>query len=91
MLPDITFNFIKRMKERVKNLLRQKGMTAKGLAEKMGISEAALSLSLSGNPTLSRLQEIADALGVEIGELFTPIYKEEMRCPKCGTRFVVVE
>lgn len=69
MSHEILFNYIKSMKERVKSLLKQKGMTAKELAEKIGISEAALSLSLGGNPTLSRLQEIADALGVEMNEL----------------------
>lgn len=91
MSHEILFNYIKSMKERVKSLLKQKGMTAKELAEKIGISEAALSLSLGGNPTLSRLQEIAGALGVEMNELFAPINNEEMRCPKCGARFLIVE
>ena len=78
------------MKEKVKCLLRQKGMNAKDLAKKMGISEAALSLSLNGNPTLSRIQEIADALGVELGELFAP-FDSPLRCPKCGTKLMLVE
>lgn len=90
MLQIFTFNYIKSMKERVKFLLKQKGMTAKELAEKMKISEAALSLSLGGNPTLSRLQEVADALGVEIGELF--VGKESsLSCPKCGAKLVLTE
>jgi transcriptional regulator with XRE-family HTH domain len=78
------------MKEKVKCLLKQKGMNAKDLAKKMGISEAALSLSLNGNPTLSRIQEIADALGVELGELFAP-FDSPLRCPKCGTKLMLVE
>ena len=80
------------MKERVKYLLKQKGMTAKGLSEKMGISEGALSLSLSGNPTLSRLQEIAKALGVEVGDLFNSSSNASgLVCPKCGTKFQLTE
>ena len=44
----------------LKDLLRRKGMTAKELAVKIGISEGALSKSLSGNPTLERIEQIAD-------------------------------
>ena len=46
----------------LKDLLRRKGMTAKELAVKIGISEGALSKSLSGNPTLERIEQIAAAL-----------------------------
>ena len=42
------------------------------LAKRLGISDIALRQSLNGNPTYSRLKEIADVLNVEIGELFTP-------------------
>lgn len=62
-------------------------MTAKELSVKIGISEGALSLSINGNPTLSRLQEIANALDVEISELFAPSYK----CPKCGAKLQIIE
>ena len=72
------------MKDTVKNLLKEKGMTAKDLALKMGISESALSLSLNGNPTLSRLQEIATALEVEVSELFAPSKGAKIVCPLCG-------
>lgn len=78
------------MKERVKFLLKQKGMTAKELAEKMGITDGALSLSLSGNPTLSRLQEIADALGVNVSELFAS-QESSLYCPKCGAKLQITE
>ena len=78
------------MKERVKTLLKQKGMTAKELAAKMDISEGALSLSVSGNPTLSRMKEIANALGVDISELFAPT-SSVLHCPKCGAKLQLVE
>lgn len=72
--------------KQVKELLKQKGMTAKELAEKLGISEGALSKSISGNPTLERIEQIASALGVEVYELFAPGNSSEgiIRCPNCG-------
>ena len=68
----------------LKDLLRRKGMTAKELAVKIGISEGALSKSLSGNPTLERIEQIATALGVSVPELFAPQPTNTITCPHCG-------
>lgn len=68
----------------LKDLLRRKGMTAKELAVKIGISEGALSKSLSGNPTLERIEQIANALGVSVPELFAPQPTNTITCPHCG-------
>lgn len=68
----------------LKDLLRRKGMTAKELAVKIGISEGALSKSLSGNPTLERIEQIASALGVSVPELFAPQPTNTITCPHCG-------
>lgn len=76
------------MREKVKMLLKLNGITAKDLANKIGISEAALSLCLSGNPTLSRLTEIATALGVEVGDLL-PHSGTIIKCPKCGAKLQI--
>ena len=74
---------------RIKELLKQKGTTAKELALQIGISEGALSKSLSGNPTLGTLQKIATALNVDITELFKTSDKvggsSHLVCPHCGT------
>ena len=59
-------------------------MTAKELAVKIGISEGALSKSLSGNPTLERIEQIANALSVSIPELFAPQPTNTITCPHCG-------
>ena len=75
----------------LKDLLRRKGMTAKELAVKIGISEGALSKSLSGNPTLERIEQIAAALGVAVPELFAPQPTNTITCPKCGTVLEVKE
>lgn len=71
---------------RVKELLKERGTTAKELAAKIGISEGALSLSLSGNPTLERLKAIATALDVPITDLFEREDSEtpQGKCPHCG-------
>ena len=45
-------------------------MTMAQIAEKLGINPITLSQSLNGNPTLSRLTEVANVLGVDVSELF---------------------
>ena len=42
----------------------------KELAEKIGILPITLSQSLNGNPTLSRLTEVAMILDVDVADLF---------------------
>lgn len=56
---------------RIKEIARAKGITMNEIAEQMGINPVNLSSSLNGNPTLNRLQEVANILGVEISDLFT--------------------
>lgn len=55
---------------RIKELCKLKGIPMTEIAQKIGISPITLSQSLNGNPTLSRLTEVADILGVEVPELF---------------------
>ena len=71
---------------RIKEVLKAKGITAKELAVKIGISEGALSLAIHGNPTVETLDKIASALGVEVSELFAPSSSKEglIHCPHCG-------
>ena len=56
---------------RIKEIAKDKGITMGEIAEKLGINPVNLSASLNGNPTLNRLQEVANILGVEISDLFT--------------------
>lgn len=60
------------MNLRIKEICREQGIMMKDLAEKINITEVGLSKSLNGNPTIGRLQEIADALNVDFIELFVP-------------------
>ena len=55
---------------RIKELCKEKHTTMAAVAAKIGINPITLSQSLNGNPTLSRLWEVADALRVDITELF---------------------
>lgn len=54
----------------IKRVAKEKGITMAEIAEKIGISPINLSTSLNGNPTLKRLSEVADVLGVPVRELF---------------------
>ena len=70
---------------RIKEIIKAKGITAKELAAKIGISEGALSLAINGNPTVETLEKIALALGVPVSELFAAPKEGVIHCPKCGT------
>ena len=65
------------MELRVIEIARSKGLTMADIAKQVGISRVNLSNSLNGNPTLTRLTEVAKILGVEVSELFktTPTNK----------------
>lgn len=56
---------------RIKEIMQEKGITQKKLAEDIGVAEISLSRSLRGNPTLDTLERIAAALNVPITELFS--------------------
>ena len=63
-----------------------------GVAERMGINRVTLSQMLSGNPTMSTLQRIADVLECKVGEFFLDEIDENgIVCPKCGARFELKE
>ena len=62
------------------------------IAEELGINRVTLAQSLNGNPTLHRLQEIANVLGCSVGDFFRDETVEppgdnntlSMTCPHCG-------
>ena len=76
---------------RIKEILKEKGQTQKDLAQRMGVAEISLSRSINGNPNLETLQKIADCLEVDISELFAPKKTDTIVCPKCGSKFKIVE
>ena len=71
---------------RIKELLREKGITAKELASIIGMTETGLSIAMgeNGNPPLKRLEQIASALDVPVTELFDKPKEGVIHCPHCG-------
>lgn len=57
------------IKDRVKLILSKKGMTQKQLANQLGITPEALNRTISNNPTVKTLIDIARALETEASEL----------------------
>ena len=96
---------------RIAEIMQEKGLTLTDLANKIvrtdkdnnqrTITKATMSSRINGNPSLSNLYEIADALGVKITELFPEEdqwqdttdkkqagneFKIQTVCPSCGAR-----
>lgn len=64
----------------IKRIRKEKGMTQRELAEKLGITQSLISAYETGNPPqrITTLNKIADVLQVHVRELTTvPIKKEE--------------
>lgn len=70
---------------RIKEIIKEKGTSVNALAEKMGITRVGLSQHINGNPSVEVLERIADALEVDVTELFDS-GKSAIICPKCGTK-----
>lgn len=82
----------------IKSLCKLQGITQKELADKIGITNSALNISLSkNNPRFSTLESIAEALGVSVAQLLTSPDEQAqpdqqpaednakvLRCPHCG-------
>ncbi len=55
----------------LKSICHQKGLSLTDVANRMGTSPSNLLSSVKGNPTISKLQDIADALQISVSELLT--------------------
>jgi len=66
---------------RIKELAKEHGYPLEAVASHLNITPVSLSQSLNGNPTLKRLEEVAEAYGVDVSELFEkPIRKDVHGC-----------
>ena len=54
----------------IKRVLKARGVSAKDVAEKMGITAIGLSQHINGNPSVQVLERIAEAVGCEVGDFF---------------------
>ena len=55
---------------KAKDVIKEKDMTIEEVARKMGITKGSLSAALSGNPTVSYLTRVANAIDCYIRDLF---------------------
>lgn len=78
---------------RIKEILKEKDITVNQLSEMLGVSRQALSKQIQGKMLVETAEKIAEALGVEMWELFASKSdiiekdKDSITCPKCGTIF----
>lgn len=82
---------LKLEKMRIREVIKEKGMTTQEVADQMQISLSALNQSISGNPSIKVLRRIAEVVGCQLGEFFTDELEDESKntitCPKCGAKF----
>lgn len=76
-----------------KDVLKKYGITQTELAERMGINRVSLNVTLNNpNIKLSTLDKLADAIGCDVAEFFTPADKADhnvVTCPHCGAKLVI--
>lgn len=74
---------------RISELARERGLTQKDLAAKIGMTPVGLAKAAAGNPTVDTLEKIAVALEVQITELFAPPKQGSITCPHCGKQIKI--
>lgn len=62
---------------RIKEVAKEKGYSVTNLAEKLDMSQVSLSRIINGNPTAETLLKIANALDVDVRELFVPTKEDD--------------
>ena len=61
----------------VKSIIKRQGFTLEQVAEKMGSSKSSVSQIINGNPTVGKLEQIANIIGCHRWEFFL----DEMNLP----------
>lgn len=69
---------------RLKELLKEKGVTTYQLADHLGVTQPTISSRMNGNPDIKWLFKVAEYLKVDISELFTKPSDGNFVCPNCG-------
>ena len=78
----------------IKETLKKRGLKQNDLAEMLGINRVSLSRLLSdkNDMRISTIKKIADAIGCDVSEFFTPAENAEhntITCPHCGEKLVI--
>ena len=79
------------MELRIKEVLKEKGLTGVWLASQVGITRPNMSNMVSGKskPSLDTLERIAAALNVTVTDLFEQPATDVINCPYCGNKIKV--
>lgn len=86
----------------LKKAIKANGFTLDAVAKEMqgregakGITRAAMSQLINGNPSISKLKEIADIIGVPLWDLIRQAEDDQQPpagvpvCPRCGAPLVI--
>ena len=78
----------------IKEALKQRGLKQNDLADRLGINRVSLSRLLSdkNDMRISTIKKIADAIGCDVAEFFTPedtAGNNTITCPHCGAKLVI--
>ncbi len=81
---------------RIKDILKEKGITINELAEKMGLNRVTLSSQINGTANIVSYEKIASALNVPMWQLFAspeevqfPSNAYSVKCPHCQHEFPI--
>ena len=72
------------MELKVKEVIKAKGLTMQQVAVMLGVTRDTLTRNINGNPTIETLSKIADALGVEVTDLFEKSSDEVIGAVRIG-------
>ena len=78
----------------IKEALKKRGLKQNDLADRLGINRVSLSRLLSdkNDMRISTIKKIADAIGCDVSEFFTPAETTDhnvITCPHCGGKLVI--
>ena len=78
----------------IKETLNHRGLKQNDLADRLGINRVSLSRLLSdkNDMRISTIKKIADAIGCDVAEFFSPAETEDhntITCPHCGEKLVI--
>lgn len=68
----------------VRKRIKESGYTLERLAKEINTTQSALTQTLSGNPSLNKLEAIASVLGISLSELISTSEGVSVSCPHCG-------
>lgn len=83
----------------IKRAIKEAGFTQREVAEKLGITLTSLNQIMKGNPTYTKMQQVASAIGINVSDMLFdedasspgPLQADPntITCPVCQTRFKI--